>query len=149
MYRSIRFYDPVLPGTSSRSRSGPRRTRRWRRASCLEGLWRPDPGSGCRRRSPKFPRSCREPLQRLRCEGFWTVDFHSVLSQPRPPKPTAFCSRKTITEHIIFFTFNLLELKNSNWISINGNWAVVEAQLLEQLHPTPEIRGLNPNIGKI
>ena len=28
-------------------------------------------------------------------------------------------------------------------------WAVVVAQLVERSLPTPEIRGLNPNIGKV
>ena len=34
-------------------------------------------------------------------------------------------------------------------LRLEGRWAVVVGQLVERSLPTPEIRGSNPNIGKI
>ena len=49
---------------------------------------------------------------------------------------------------LIQFSSETFNLYKANYL-IGRTWAVVVAQLVEGLLPTPEICGLNPDIGKI
>ena len=58
-------YDLVLPGTSLWFHSVPRRQKSWCVTSCPWGLGKPDPNTGHRRRSPRYPRPCQGQLKNV------------------------------------------------------------------------------------